>query len=80
MTTVKVAVTLDQALLTEVDKLVAQQVFPNRSKAVQIALTETLRRRQRRRLATESAKLNPHEEQTLAEEGMLEESQTWPVY
>ena len=80
MTTIKVAITIDQTLLAQIDDLVAQQIFPNRSKAIQMALTETLHRRHRRRLAAESAKLIPHDEQALAEEGMEEESQTWPVF
>ncbi len=44
MTTTKVAVTIDTTLLTEIDQLVAQQVFPNRSKAIQAALEDKLAR------------------------------------
>lgn len=67
----KVAVTIDADLLAQVDQLVAQQVFPNRSKAVQEALRDKLRRMRRSRLAEESAKLDPREEQAFAEEGSL---------
>lgn len=80
MPTVKVAITLDQQLLAEIDQLVEQQVYPNRSKAIHSAVAETLRRRQRRRLAIESAKLNPREEQAMAEEGMMEDSVPWPEF
>ena len=80
MTTTKVAVTIDTDLLAQVDQLVAQQVFPNRSKAIQAALQDKLSRIRRSRLARESAKLDPQLEQTLAEEGMDQELATWPEY
>jgi len=80
MATTKVAVTIDRELLAQVDQLVAQQVFPNRSKAIQEALRDKLTRMRRGRLARESAKLDPHSEQSLAEEGMDQELDTWPAY
>lgn len=80
MATTKVAVTIDTALLAELDQLVAQQVFPNRSKAFQVALADTLARRRRSRLAQECAKLDPQEEQAMAEEGMQLELTAWPQY
>jgi metal-responsive CopG/Arc/MetJ family transcriptional regulator len=76
----KVAVTIDADLLVELDQLVAQQVFPNRSKAVQEALRDKLDRMRRSRLARECAKLDPREEQALAEEGIEQELSTWPEY
>lgn len=80
MTTTKVAVTIDSELLAQVDQLVAQQVFPNRSKAIQEALQDKLTRLRRSRLARESAKLDTQIEQSLAEEGMDQELNTWPAY
>jgi metal-responsive CopG/Arc/MetJ family transcriptional regulator len=80
MATTKVAVTIDSELLAQVDQLVAQQVFPNRSRAIQEALRDKLTRMRRSRLARESAKLDPNTEQSLAEEGMEQELDTWPVY
>ncbi len=80
MATTKVAVTIDTDLLAEVDQLVAQQVFPNRSKAIQEALQDKLARMRRSRLARECAKLDPQEEQALAEEGMEQELSAWPAY
>jgi metal-responsive CopG/Arc/MetJ family transcriptional regulator len=80
MATTKVAVTIDSELLAQVDQLVAQQVFPNRSKAIQEALQDKLTRMRRSRLARESAKLDPQSEQSLAEEGMHQELDTWPAY
>jgi Arc/MetJ-type ribon-helix-helix transcriptional regulator len=80
MATTKVAVTIDTDLLAQVDQLVAQHVFPNRSKAIQAALQDKLSRMRRSRLARESAKLDPQVEQTLAEEGMEQELVAWPEY
>jgi metal-responsive CopG/Arc/MetJ family transcriptional regulator len=76
----KVAVTIDADLLAELDQLVAQQVFPNRSRAVQEALRDKLDRMRRSRLARECARLDPREEQALAEEGIEQELTTWPEY
>lgn len=80
MASAKIAVTVDEDLLREVDRWVAVGEFPNRSKAVQAGLL-TLRekRARRRRLIRELAKLNPEEEQQLAEE-MLKARAPWPEY
>jgi Arc/MetJ-type ribon-helix-helix transcriptional regulator len=51
-------------------------VFPNRSRAIQIALQEKLERQEGARLAAECAKLDPAYEQAMAEEGADLES--WP--
>lgn len=80
MTTTKVAVTLDRNLLAELDRLVAQHVFPNRSKAIQAAVEDKLTGLRRTRLARECAKLDPQEEQRFAEEGMDSELTSWPEY
>lgn len=80
MATTKVAVTIDSTLLAELDQLVAQHVFPNRSKAIQVALEDKLARMRRSRLAHECAKLDPREEQAFAEEGMDRELTAWPQY
>jgi metal-responsive CopG/Arc/MetJ family transcriptional regulator len=80
MATTKVAVTIDTDLLAQVDQLVAERVFPNRSKAIQVALQDKLSRMRRSRLARESAKLDPQLEQALAEEGMDQELAAWPQY
>jgi metal-responsive CopG/Arc/MetJ family transcriptional regulator len=76
----KVAVTLDAEILRELDALIADQRFPNRSQAVEAALAEKLARLAQTRLAREVAKLDPTEEKALAEEGMGIELATWPEY
>lgn len=80
MAATKVAITIDSKLLAELDQLVAQQVFPNRSKAIQEALVDKLGRMRRQRLARESAKLVLADEQALAEEGFDEDMKVWPEY
>ncbi|MCG6956123.1 MAG: ribbon-helix-helix domain-containing protein [Gemmatimonadetes bacterium] len=76
----KVAVTLSTEILRELDALIAEQRFPNRSQAVEMALAEKLERLSHARLAREAAKLDPVEEKALAEEGMGVEIAAWPEY
>ena len=76
----KVALTIEADLLDRVDDLVARQRFRNRSQAVETALAEKLDRLARRRLAEECAKLDPAEEQRLADEGLAASSESWPEY
>ncbi len=78
MATSKVAITISETTLREVERWVKQGRYPNRSRAIQAALEEKLRRDKRRRLIEEAAKLDPVEEQAMAEEGMGDE--TWPAY
>jgi metal-responsive CopG/Arc/MetJ family transcriptional regulator len=78
MATAKVAITIEEDLLDEVDKLVQKQVFSNRSKAVQEALQDKLAKLRKTRLAVECAKLDPKTEREMAEEAM--DLETWPRY
>jgi metal-responsive CopG/Arc/MetJ family transcriptional regulator len=78
--TVKIAITLDQDLLTQLDQLVAENQFPNRSRAVQEAIRDKLQRLRCSRLARESAKLDSAFEQALADEGLTEDYAQWPEY
>ena len=80
MSTAKIAVTIDQDLLARLDRLVKDRRFPNRSRAVQEALRDKLERLERGRLARECAKLDPHFEQQLADEGLAEDLEQWPAY
>ena len=76
----KVALTLEAGLLRRVDELVREGRYPNRSQAIEAAVAESLARLDRRRLAEECAKLNPRDEQALADEGLGEDATEWPVY
>jgi len=80
MGSVKVAITLDQETLVRVDGLVSKNIFPNRSRAIQTAVSEKLARMERGRLASECAKLDPKFEKALAEEGLGKELESWPEY
>jgi metal-responsive CopG/Arc/MetJ family transcriptional regulator len=77
MAKTKIAVTVDSRTLGEVDRWVRQQRYPSRSRAVEAALEQAVRRQQRRRLAEEASKLDPAEEKALAEEGMGVDE--WPA-
>jgi metal-responsive CopG/Arc/MetJ family transcriptional regulator len=76
----KIAITLDEEFIGELDRLVNQRVFQSRSQAIQEAVSEKLRRMKRSRLATECAKLQPAFEKAMAEEGMTEDTSQWPEY
>lgn len=76
----KIAITLDDEALRQIDRLVRERVFPNRSRAIEQAVVEKLERLDRRRLARECAKLDPAFERTLAEEGISLELSEWPEY
>ncbi len=80
MASVKVAITLEQETLQQVDSLVARRVFQNRSRAIQIALHEKIQRMEGSRLAAECAKLDPIFEQSLADEGLDVDATAWPEF
>lgn len=80
MSTIKVAITIQDHLLDRLDRLVKARVFPNRSRAVQEAVEEKLARLDRNRLARECGKLNKRFERSMAEEGMGGEISEWPEY
>jgi Arc/MetJ-type ribon-helix-helix transcriptional regulator len=80
MAKAKIAVTLDGPVLTRLDRVVDGGAFPNRSQAIEAAVTEKLDRLEHRRLAAECAKLDPAAEQGLAEEGLSADAATWPAY
>jgi metal-responsive CopG/Arc/MetJ family transcriptional regulator len=76
----KVAITLDKATLARVDRLVEARLYPNRSRAIEVAVQEKLQRLDHGRLARECAKLDRAEERTLAEAGLAEDLEAWPEY
>ena len=76
----KIAISLFRDILERLDQLVKKRLFPNRSRAIQEAITEKLMRLEKRRLAQECSKLDPNFEQSLAEEGLSSELEEWPAY
>ena len=80
MSTAKVAISIDERLLRRVDNLVKEAVFRSRSEAIQKAVAEKLTRMDRSRLARECSKLDPIEEQSIADEGIAADAETWPEF
>lgn len=76
----KIAISLEKEFVNELDRLVSEHVFLNRSHAIQQAVSEKLSRLKRSRLAIECRKLQPLYEKTIAEEGIAEDSKHWPEY
>jgi len=76
----KLAITLDTSLVGELDRLVSQRRFANRSEAIEVAVAEKLKRIAKTRLAQECAKLDADEERGLAEEGLAGSRDSWPEY
>lgn len=79
MSTAKVAITLRQETLREVDRWVKEGQFANRSRAIQCALAERVARHKRRRLVDQLARLGRKPEQALADEFLRGET-PWPEY
>jgi Arc/MetJ-type ribon-helix-helix transcriptional regulator len=76
----KIAITLDEEYIEQIDKLVGKHVFQSRSQAVQEAVNDKLQRIKRSRLSKECAKLDPVFEKAIAEEGLNEDIDEWPEY
>ena len=74
----KITVTLDKMTLAEIDRWVQRGKYPSRSRIVQTAVDRLVERENRLRLAREIEKLDPKEEQQLAEGGPGDLS--WPTY
>jgi metal-responsive CopG/Arc/MetJ family transcriptional regulator len=76
----KIAITIDSKVLETLDRLVKAKTFPNRSSAIQQAVSEKLGRLEHTRLAQECSKLDRYEEQSLADLGLVAEASQWPEY
>lgn len=76
----KIAITMDEECISELDKLVDAHCFQNRSQAIQEAVSEKLSRLKHSRLFTECSKLDPSFEKAMAEEGIEEDVSKWPEY
>ena len=76
--TQKIAVTLDDRTVANLDRWVRAGHYPNRSRALQMAADLLIERETRSRLSLELAKLDPKAEQAMAEDGLGDES--WPEY
>jgi Arc/MetJ-type ribon-helix-helix transcriptional regulator len=74
----KIAVTLEQKTVADLDRWVREGRYPNRSRALQSAVDMLSEREKRSRLARELAKLDRSEEKRMAEEGLGDAS--WPEF
>ncbi|MCF6270902.1 MAG: ribbon-helix-helix domain-containing protein [Melioribacteraceae bacterium] len=80
MAVAKIAISIDEVILKQVDRLVQKKIYPSRSRAIQEAVKDKIERISKVRLANECAKLNSGEETSLAEEGMDMEIKEWQEY
>jgi len=80
MAKTKIAITLDEKSIEQVDRLISEHIFQNRSQAIQKAVEEKLQRIKHNRLAKECAELDPAFEKAMAEEGLTEDLSEWPEY
>lgn len=76
----KVTVSLDRALVREIDALVARGRFPNRTSAIEAAVAAELARARRSRLSTASRLLSIVEERAMADAGLGADAVDWPWY
>ena len=76
----KIAISLDEIVVKNIDRLVRQKAYKNRSQAIEEAVREKLTRLDRSRLAREVLKLDPKFEHALAEEGLSRDQMEWPEY
>jgi metal-responsive CopG/Arc/MetJ family transcriptional regulator len=80
MSKTKIAITLDEQYIVQLDRFVSEHIFQNRSQAIQVAVEEKLLRMKRTRLAKECAKLDRTFEKAMADEGLTEDLSQWPEY
>ncbi len=80
MATEKIAISLNEGTVKRLDRLVKNRIFPSRSKVIQDAVEEKLKKLEKGRLDRECAKLDPKFEKALAEEGLSAEAGQWPEY
>lgn len=63
----KIAITIEEDALLQIDSIVKEGIFPNRSKVFQAAIQDKLIDLQRTRLYVQANNLNMNEEQAIAE-------------
>jgi Arc/MetJ-type ribon-helix-helix transcriptional regulator len=79
MPAAKIAISIDPNDLRQLDELVRRGVAASRSQIIQQAVRDRLARLNRRRLAEECAKLDPHAERAEAESWFASKPE-WPAY
>lgn len=77
MPTTKIAISIEEDAVRQIDELVAREVYPSRSRAIQEAVADQLVKRSRSRLAEQCALLDSGDEQAMAEEFSADEVALW---
>ena len=80
MSKAKIAITVDETLVANIDALVRAGRYPNRSRAFEAAAEAELARVKRTRLAQACLELDAAAERTLADEGLAADAAAWPAY
>ncbi len=76
----KIAITVDSAVLDDLDALVRAGRFPNRSRAFEAAAEAEVGRAHHTRLAKACLNLDSAEERALADEGLGGDTAAWAPY
>lgn len=77
MATAKIAISLNEGTVKRLDRLVKNRIFPSRSKVIQDAVEEKLKKLEKSRLARECARLDPEFEKAFAEEALSAREEDW---
>ena len=80
MPAAKIAITVDEKVVKQIDRLVREGKYKSRSSVIQDALEVKLNERKRKRLIAELSKLDPREERHLAEEFLPLDGEQWDEY
>ncbi|OGT32512.1 MAG: hypothetical protein A3C44_02055 [Gammaproteobacteria bacterium RIFCSPHIGHO2_02_FULL_39_13] len=80
MSVAKIAISIDKKLLKKLDKLVDQDLFQNRSQAISTIIEAGMTDFLRERFKRECEKLDPAEEQAMAEEGLYWDTKEWEKF
>jgi Arc/MetJ-type ribon-helix-helix transcriptional regulator len=80
MSVAKITISIDEQLLHRLDLMIQSRLYASRSQAIQMAVQDKVAWYGKTRLAQECAKLDPSEEQAMADEGLASEASQWPPY
>ena len=75
-----ITITMDDAVLETLDRLVEDAVYPDRDLAIQEALEYKLKIMDKSALKRELAKMDPEFEQRMADEFLPRDLSEWPEY
>ena len=80
MSTKKITITLEGNIIEGIDSLVKKNEYRSRSKAIQIAVEEYLRKIEKQKLYAEIDKLDKKEEMKVAENSLEAVNEIWEEY